>query len=77
MVSALRTDDPGSVPACTVGIFSRSSHTGDLTIGAPVLPCQMPGVIGSSLGPVGPVSVYRDWVFQKLSPELLYQCGST
>ena len=26
------------------------------------LPCQAPGVIGSALGQVGPVSVYRDWV---------------
>ena len=26
------------------------------------LPCQTPGVIGSALGLVGPVSVYCDWV---------------
>ena len=26
------------------------------------LPCQAPGVIGSVLGLVGPVSVYCDWV---------------
>ena len=26
------------------------------------LPCQVPGVIGSALGLVGPVSVYCDWV---------------
>ena len=26
------------------------------------LPCQAPGVIGSTLGLVGPVSVYCDWV---------------
>ena len=26
------------------------------------LPCQAPGVIGSALGLVGPVSVYCDWV---------------
>ena len=26
------------------------------------LPCQAPGVLGSALGLVGPVSVYCDWV---------------
>ena len=26
------------------------------------LPCQAPGVIGSALGLVGPLSVYCDWV---------------
>ena len=26
------------------------------------LPCQAPGIIGSALGLVGPVSVYCDWV---------------
>ena len=30
------------------------------------LPCQAPGVIGSVLGLVGPVSVYRDWVRWKV-----------
>ena len=30
------------------------------------LPCQAPGVIGSALGLVGPVSVYCDWVRQKV-----------
>ena len=30
------------------------------------LPCQEPGVIGSVLGPVGPVSVYCDWVRWKV-----------
>ena len=51
---------PGSNPACA-GIFSGSSHTCDLNIGTPVA-CQAPGVIGSALGLVGPVSVYCDWV---------------
>ena len=30
------------------------------------LPCQAPGVIGSVLGLVGPVSVYCDWVRRKV-----------
>ena len=40
------------------------------------LPCQAPGVIGSALGLVAPVSVYRDWSRQ-LALERLSQCGST
>ena len=56
---------PGSNPACT-GIFAGSSHTSDLKIGTPWLPCQAPGVIGSALGLVGPVSVYCDWVRWKV-----------
>ena len=53
---------PGSNPACAV-IFPGSSHTSDLKIGTPVaIPCQAPGVTGSVLGLVGPVSVYCDWV---------------
>ena len=51
---------PGSNPACT-GIFSGSSHTSDFKIGTPVATLA-PGVIGSVLGLVGPVSVYCDWV---------------
>ena len=31
-----------------------------------LLPCQAPGVIGSVLGLVGPVSVYCDWVRWKV-----------
>ena len=38
--------------------FSGSSHTSDLDIGTPV--ATLPGVIGSTLGLVGPVSVYCD-----------------
>ena len=32
------------------------------------LPCRAPGVIGSVLGLVGPVSVYCDWVRWKVGP---------
>ena len=42
--------------------FSGSSHTSDLEIGTPVATLQAPGIIGSALGLVGPVSVYCDWV---------------
>ena len=41
------------------------------------LPCQAPGVIWSSLGLVGPMSVYSDWVRWKVDMQLLSQCGST
>ena len=52
---------PGSNLACD-GIFSGSSHTSDFKIALQWLPCQAPGVIGSALGLVGPVSVYYEWV---------------
>ena len=52
---------PGSNPACD-GIFPGSSHTSDLKICTPVAARQAPGIIGSALGLVGPVSVYCDWV---------------
>ena len=53
----------GSKPACA-GIFLGSSHTSDLKIGTPV--ATLPGIIGSALGLVGPVSVYCDWVRWKV-----------
>ena len=43
-----------------------SSHTSDLNIGTPVATLQEPGVTGSALGLVGPVSVYCDWVRWKV-----------
>ena len=57
--SSSRAEDPGFESRD----FFGSSHTSDLNIGTPVgLPCQAPGVIGSALGLVGPMSVYCDWV---------------
>ena len=44
--------------------FSGSSHTCDLKIGTPV--ATLPGVIGSALGLVGPVSAYCDWARWKV-----------
>ena len=52
--SASRAEGPGFESRLR-GIFSGSSHTSDLKI-------DTPGVIGSALGLVGPVSVYCDWV---------------
>ena len=52
---------PGSNPACA-GIFSESSIPVTQKLALQSLPCQAPGVIGSALGLVGPVSVYCDWV---------------
>ena len=66
----------GSIPAC-----------GEFFLGGRVIPvtsrlvlewphCQAPGVIGSALGLVGPVSVYCDWVRYNSDLRLLSQCGS-
>ena len=42
------------------------SPTSDLKVSLQWLLCQAPGVIGSVLGLVGPVSVYCDWVRWKV-----------
>ena len=52
--------NPGSNPACA-GIFFRGRVI-PVTLAPQWLPCQAPGVIGSALGLVGPVSIYCDWV---------------
>ena len=41
------------------------------------LPCQAPGIMVSGLGLVGPLSVYCDWVRQKVGSVTLSQCGNT
>ena len=46
--------------------FSGSSHTSDIKIGTPVSTCQAPGIVGSSLGLVGPAVIYCDWVRWKV-----------
>ena len=73
-----RAEDPGFESRLLLDFFfggggggrggggGGSSHTSDLNIGAPVATCQVPGVIGSALGLVGPVSVYCDWVGWKV-----------
>ena len=52
---------PGSNPACA-GIFGGRVIPVTKKLALHWLPCQAPGVIGSALGLVGPVSVYCDWV---------------
>ena len=61
--SATGAEDPGFESRCAE-IFPGSSHTSDLK--PHWLPCQAPGVIGSVLGRVGPVSIYCDWVKWKV-----------
>ena len=52
---------PGSNPAC-VGFFRGRVIPVTEKLALQWLPCQAPGVIGSALGLVSPVSVYCDWV---------------
>ena len=58
--SALRAADLGSIPAFPRGTFSGSSHTSDLN--CITLVAALPGVVGTALELVGPVSVYCDWM---------------
>ena len=51
---------PGFESRLRRDFFSGLSHTSDFKIGTPRLPCQAPGIIGSALGLVGPVSVFCD-----------------
>ena len=60
--------------------FSRSSHISDITTDrSEVVILPGTGIIGSSLGQVGQVSVYCDWVRLKkeFDPKLLSQRGNT
>ena len=59
--SASGAEDPGFESRLRRD-FPGSSHTSDLKIGTPGLPCQAPDITGSALGVVGPVSAYCDWV---------------
>ena len=59
--SASRVADLGSIPTFAVGIFPGWVIPVNYNLIAQWLPCQVPGVIGSVLGLVGPVSVYCDW----------------
>ena len=60
-VSALRAEDP-EFESRLRRVLSRSSHTSDLKTVFQWLHCQAPGITGSTLGLVGPVSVYCNWV---------------
>ena len=57
--SVLRAEDPGFESRLQRD-NSGSSHTSDLKLALQWLPCQVPGMIGSVLGLVGPVSIYCD-----------------
>ena len=60
-VSASRAEDPGFA-----GIFPGRVILVTSILALQWIPCQVPGVIGSVLGLVGPVSVYSDWVRWKV-----------
>ena len=65
--SASRAEDPW-FESCLRRDFSGVSGVIPVTskLALQWLPCQAPGVIGSVLGLVGPVSVYCDWVRWKV-----------
>ena len=59
---ASKKTDPGFDSRFPPGDFSGPSRTGDLNIGTPVAyPAKCP-----ELGRVGPVSVFCDWVREKV-----------
>ena len=60
--SATRAEDPRFAP----GFFRGRVIPVTSKLALQWLPCQSPGVIGSVLGLVGPVSVYCDWVRGKV-----------
>ena len=60
--SASRAEDPGFESRLRRDFFGVESYQGLYKLALQCLPCQAPGVIGSALGLVGPVSVYCDWV---------------
>ena len=47
-------------------VHSHTGHTSDLKLTLQWLPCKAPGDVGSALGLVGPVSVYCDWLREKI-----------
>ena len=57
------------------GILSGSSHTSDLKIRTPL--ATLPGVIGSALGLVGPMSMHCDWMDGQHDLQVVFQSGST
>ena len=60
--SASRAEDPGFESLLRRDFFRGRVIPVTQKLALQWLPCQAPGVIGSALGLVGPVSVYRDWV---------------
>ena len=60
--SASRAEGPGFESRLRRDFFGVESYQWLKKLARQWLPCQAPGVIGSALGLVGPVSVYCDWV---------------
>ena len=60
--SASRAEDPGFESHLRRGFFRGRVIPVTSKLALQWLPCQAPGVIGSALGLVGPMSVYCDWV---------------
>ena len=60
--SASRAEGPGFESRFAPGFFRGRVIPVTSKLALQWLPCQAPGVIGSALGLVGPVSVYCDWV---------------
>ena len=64
--SASGAEDPGFEPRLRRDFFRGRIIPVTPKLALQWLPCQAPGVIGSALGLVGPVSVYCDWVRWKV-----------
>ena len=60
--SASGAEDPGFKSRLRRDFSGGESYRWLKNLALQWLPCQAPGVIGSALGLVGPVSVYCDWV---------------
>ena len=66
--STSRAKDPGFESRFATGFFRGRVIPVTQKLALQWLPCQAPGVIGSVLALVGPVSVYCDWVRWKVWP---------
>ena len=64
--SASRAEDPGFESRLRRDFSGVESYQWLKKLALQWIPCQAPDVIGSALGPVGPVSVYCDWVRWKV-----------
>ena len=64
--SASRAEDPGLESRLRRDFFRGRVIPVTSKLALQWLPCQTPGVIGSVLGLVGPVSIYCDWVRWKV-----------
>ena len=75
--SASRAEDPGFESRLRRDFFGGQVIPVTQKLALQWLPCQAPGVIGSELGLVGPVSVCVTGWGRKFDLQLLSQCGST